>query len=122
MTTSEPRVKTVATRPTRTPSLGEADSQQHRKAQRATILLKQASDPTRLQILLMLLEGERHVGSLGEDLSMSQPAISHHLALLRHGGLITPRRQGKSNYYVLTDAGRELATMVQSMIVGETPR
>jgi DNA-binding transcriptional ArsR family regulator len=122
MTASEPRVKTVATRPTRTPSLGEADSQQHRKAQRAAILLKQASDPTRLQILLMLLEGESHVGSLGEDLSMSQPAISHHLTLLRHGGLITPRRQGKSNYYVLTDAGRELATMVQSMIVGEAPR
>ena len=122
MTASEPRVKTEATRPTRTPSLAEADSQQHRKAQRASILLKQASDPTRLQILLMLLEGERHVGSLGEDLSMSQPAISHHLALLRHGGLIIPRRQGKNNYYVLTDAGRELTTMVQSMIVGDAFR
>ncbi len=122
MTASEPRVKAEATRPTRTPSPAVADSQHHRKAQRATILLKQASDPTRLQVLLMLREGERHVGCLGEDLSMSKPAMSHHLALLRHGGLITPPRQGKNNYYVLTDAGRELATMVQSMIVGDMPR
>jgi len=35
----------------------------------------------------------------------SQPATSHHLALLRHGGIIAPRRQGKNNSYALTDAG-----------------
>src|SRR4051812_20818368 len=63
-----------------------------KQAQRAAILLKQVSDPTRLQVILMLAEGEKHVGALCETLNQSQPATSHHLALLRYGGIITPRR------------------------------
>ena len=47
---------------------------------------------------------------------MSQPAVSHHLALLRHGGLIAPRRQGKNNYYALTEAGTQLMQVVRTMI------
>src|SRR4051794_27260900 len=39
-------------------------NQRLRKAQRAAILLKQASDPTRLQIILTLADGEKHVGAL----------------------------------------------------------
>ena len=77
-----------------------------KQAQRAAILLKQVSDPTRLQVILMLSEGEKHVGALCEALSQSQPAVSHHLALLRHGGIIAPRRQGKNNFYSLTDDRR----------------
>lgn len=61
-----------------------------KQAQRAAVLLKQVSDPTRLQVILMLGEGEKHVGALCETLNQSQPATSHHLALLRHGGIITP--------------------------------
>ena len=34
--------------------------------QRAAILLKQVSDPTRLQVISLLSEGERHVGGLCE--------------------------------------------------------
>jgi len=87
-----------------------------RQAQRAAMLLKQVSDPTRLQILLMLAEEERHVGALSEVLSQSQPAVSHHLALLRHGGLIAPRRQGKNNFYGLTDSGKDLSQIVQGLV------
>lgn len=85
-------------------------------AQRAAILLKQVSDPTRLQVILMLSEGEKHVGALCEELSQSQPAVSHHLALLRHGGIIAPRRQGKNNFYALTETGEELAVVVKAII------
>jgi DNA-binding transcriptional ArsR family regulator len=88
-----------------------------RKAQRAAILLKQASDPTRLQIMLTLSDGEKHVGALCDELKQTQPAVSHHLALLRHGGLITPRRQGKNNYYSLTEPGLELARVVRGIVV-----
>jgi ArsR family transcriptional regulator, zinc-responsive transcriptional repressor len=87
-----------------------------KQVQRAAILLKQVSDPTRLQVILMLSEGERHVGALCDDLQQSQPAVSHHLALLRHGGIIAPRRQGKNNFYGLTDAGEELAKVVKGVI------
>ena len=87
-----------------------------KQAQRAAMLLKHVSDPTRLQVILTLFEGERHVGALCSQLSQSQPAVSHHLALLRHGGIIAPRRQGKNNFYGLTDMGIELANVVKQLM------
>jgi DNA-binding transcriptional ArsR family regulator len=84
---------------------------------RVADLLKQVSDPTRLQVLMLLSEKERNVSELCADLgTQSQPAVSHHLALLRHGRLIEPRRSGKHNFYGLTDAGRELARVVSSVV------
>ena len=65
--------------------------QRLRQVKQAATLLKQISDATRLQVILMLAEGERHVGSLCEELGQSQPAVSHHLALLRHGSVVTVR-------------------------------
>jgi DNA-binding transcriptional ArsR family regulator len=91
--------------------------QRLKQAQKAAMLLKQVSDPTRLRVILMLAEGEKHVGALSSELDQSQPAVSHHLALLRHGGIIAPRRQGKNNFYGLTEAGEELATVVKTLIV-----
>ena len=90
--------------------------QRLKQAQRAAMLLKQVSDPTRLQVILMLSEGEKHVGAVCEQMNMSQPAVSHHLALLRHGSIIAPRRQGKNNFYGLTEAGEELARVVKELI------
>jgi DNA-binding transcriptional ArsR family regulator len=84
---------------------------------RVAELLKQVSDPTRLQVLILLNERERNVTELCSDLgTQSQPAVSHHLALLRHGRLIEPRRSGKHNFYALTDAGRQLAHVVNSVV------
>lgn len=84
---------------------------------RVAELLKQVSDPTRLQVLMLLSEKERNVTELCADLgTQSQPAVSHHLALLRHGRLIEPRRSGKHNYYALTEAGRELAQVVDTVV------
>jgi DNA-binding transcriptional ArsR family regulator len=88
-----------------------------KQIQRAAVLLKQVSDPTRLQVILMLSEGEKHVGALCEALSQSQPAVSHHLALLRHGGIIAPRRQGKNNFYSLTPTGEQLSRIVKGVVV-----
>jgi DNA-binding transcriptional ArsR family regulator len=84
---------------------------------RVAELLKQVSDPTRLQVLILLSDKERNVTELCTDLgTQSQPAVSHHLALLRHGRLIEPRRSGKHNFYALTEAGRQLAQVVNSVI------
>ncbi len=63
-------------------------------------IFKLLSDETRLRILLYLArEGELHVTALCDKLGQSQPAVSHHLALLRVAGLIEPRRDGKHNFY-----------------------
>lgn len=87
-----------------------------KRTQQAAALLKQVSDPTRLRIILMLAEGERHVGAISEIVDQSQPAVSHHLALLRHGGLIAPRREGKNNFYALTERGERLTSIVGTML------
>ena len=63
-------------------------------------VFKLLSDETRLRVLLYLVrEGELHVSALCEKLGQSQPAVSHHLALLRVAGLIESRRDGKHNFY-----------------------
>jgi DNA-binding transcriptional ArsR family regulator len=87
-----------------------------KQAQNASILLKHVSDPTRLQVVVLLAGGEQHVGSLCAQLGQTQPAVSHHLALLRHGGVISPRRQGKNNFYSLTDKGARLSRVVKGLI------
>ena len=83
---------------------------------RAADLLKQVSDPTRLQVLMLLSEKERDVTGLCAELgAQSQPAVSHHLSLLRHGRLVEPRREGKHNYYGLTDAGAKMVKVVSAI-------
>jgi DNA-binding transcriptional ArsR family regulator len=83
---------------------------------RVAILLKQVSDPTRLQVISLLSEGERHVGGLCGQFNLTQPAVSHHLALLRLGGIVDRRRQGKHNFYSLTDTGYRLSNIVKGMV------
>jgi ArsR family transcriptional regulator, arsenate/arsenite/antimonite-responsive transcriptional repressor len=63
-------------------------------------VFKLLSDETRLRVLMYLArEGELHVTALCDKLDQSQPAVSHHLALLRVAGLIEARRDGKHNFY-----------------------
>jgi ArsR family transcriptional regulator, zinc-responsive transcriptional repressor len=83
--------------------------------QRAANLLKHLSDSTRLQVVSLLSEGERHVGGLCDDLTQSPQLMSHHLALLRHGGIVDRRRQGKNNFYSLTDTGYRLSKIVKGV-------
>ena len=65
-----------------------------------TQTFKMMSDPTRLKIVMMLIqEGELNVTTLCDRLSQSQPAVSHHLALMKASDLIDVRRQGKHNFY-----------------------
>ncbi len=65
-------------------------------------VFKLLADETRVRILHYLLQQEEYnVRTLCELLQQSQPAVSHHLALLRMAGLIECRRDGKHNYYHL---------------------
>jgi len=63
-------------------------------------IFKLLGDKSRLKILLALAqEEELHVSALCELLDQSQPAVSHHLTLLRMRNLVGYRRDGKHNYY-----------------------
>jgi DNA-binding transcriptional ArsR family regulator len=72
-------------------------------ATRASNFLKAISHEGRLMILCHLVTGEKSVTELEELLSARQAAVSQQLARLRLEGLVTPRRDGKTIYYSLTD-------------------
>lgn len=59
--------------------------------------------PSRLLILARLREGPASVTELTEAVGMEQSAVSHQLRLLRHLGLVTNRRAGRSMIYALYD-------------------
>lgn len=86
-------------------------------------VFKLLSDETRLRILFYLAQNtELHVTDLCNRLGQSQPAVSHHLALLRVSGLIESRREGKHNFYsVRTEHFGELLVSLFSA-AGEVPR
>ncbi|MDP6717225.1 MAG: metalloregulator ArsR/SmtB family transcription factor [Pirellulaceae bacterium] len=81
-------------------------------------LLKLVADDTRIRILYFLRrESELNVQAICERLSQTQPAVSHHLALLRADHLIEMRREGKHNYYHLAPARlRELAELMDDCL------
>jgi ArsR family transcriptional regulator len=65
-------------------------------------LFKLLADETRLRIMYYLMQQEElNVRTLCRLLEQSQPAVSHHLALLRVAGIIECRRDGKHNFYHL---------------------
>jgi DNA-binding transcriptional ArsR family regulator len=66
-----------------------------------TVLFKLLSDKTRLNILMLLTDGERNVTGLCEELGLPQPTVSHHLGLLRMNNVIGNRREGKQVFYGL---------------------
>jgi len=66
-------------------------------------LFKALGDPTRLRIVNALLLAEICVCDVAALLGMSQPAVSHHLAVLRAARLVRTRRDGKTIFYSLDD-------------------
>jgi len=86
-------------------------------------VFKLLSDETRLRILFYLAQNsELHVTDLCTRLGQSQPAVSHHLALLRVSGLIESRREGKHNFYsVQTEHFGDLLLSLFSA-TGEVPK
>ncbi len=60
-------------------------------------------DPTRIRILQLLIESERTVGELVEELNSFQGRVSTHLACLRWCGFVTSRRHGQNVYYGVCD-------------------
>ena len=70
--------------------------------ERLSKVFKLLADENRLRIVLALAQdGELHVSALCDLLGQSQPAVSHHLTLMRLTGLVGFRRDGKHNYYRL---------------------
>jgi DNA-binding transcriptional ArsR family regulator len=63
------------------------------------------ADPSRRAIFESLAEGEAAVSDLTARFSISQPAVSQHLAALRKAGLVHGRREGRFVYYHVDPKG-----------------
>jgi DNA-binding transcriptional ArsR family regulator len=60
---------------------------------RLSLVFGALADPTRRAILTRLAEGEATVAELAAPFSVSQPAISKHLKVLEHAGLVSRTRR-----------------------------
>ena len=82
--------------------------------------LKIAGDNTRLRILYSLVEKEMCVCELQEALAASQSLISHQLRVLREGGFVKLRKNGKHRYYSLSDDHvKQLLDVVYEHVIEE---
>ena len=83
------------------------------KMTQAANLMAMLSSPVRLQILCNLLMGEKSVQALVDLSGLSQPAISHHLKILREADLVQTRRDQQTIYNGLK--GPEVAAILQTL-------
>src|SRR5579862_7398785 len=77
-------------------------------------LLKSLADPTRRALFERLSrDGEQTVWMLTDKAGISQPAVSKHLRILKHAGLVRARHRGRQTHYIARP--RALAPLVDWM-------
>ena len=64
------------------------------------LFAKAISDDTRQKIMSECCCCELSVNEIVEKMEVSQPTVSHHLAILREAGLVTVREEGKQTFYL----------------------
>ena len=80
-------------------------------------LFKVFSDTSRLKILNALLISQMCVCDICVLLDMSQPAISHHLRVLRQSGLVKYRKDGSIAYYSLAEEHIKKVYLVRGLFM-----
>lgn len=86
-------------------------------------LFRVLGDHTRLAILMLLADQELNVSTLCRKLKTAQPSVSHHLGILRLGGMVTARRSGKEVFYSLRNLTDRNGRVVKALLDGaETVR
>ena len=85
------------------------------------LLAKSLGDENRLRILLCLGEERKAVGSIAQELNISQPLASHHLKELKRTLLVDIERSGPFIYYRLADPAilevmRDLSAIVKRLL------
>jgi DNA-binding transcriptional ArsR family regulator len=63
------------------------------------------ADPMRQEILHKLRAGPRPVGEIAAGMSISRPAVSQHLKVLKDSGLVAETRQGTRHYFAIAPEG-----------------
>ena len=71
------------------------------KSTGSVLFAKALADPTRQEIMELICCREMSVGDIVDAVGVSQPTVSHHLAILRDAGLVNIRSEGKQTFYTL---------------------
>lgn len=66
-------------------------------------LFRSLSDPNRIRLISVLANGEFNVGSLAQEVGISESSVSHHLRGLRQMRLVRARKDGRQVFYRLDD-------------------
>lgn len=72
-------------------------------------VFKALCDENRIRILKLLTGGEKCACKLLDELSVTQPTLSHHMKILCDSGIVSGRKEGKWMYYSISEQGAENA-------------
>lgn len=78
-------------------------------------LLTVLGDEMRQHLILVMMESGMRVNDIAAKTSLSRPAVSHHLQILKDAGIIRVRREGTKNYYYF-DADAEAMNQLIGML------
>ena len=92
-------------------------------------LLNAIGDETRQRLICIMLEGScdgERVVDIAQRTSLSRPAVSHHMQILKDSGMVKSRKEGTCIYYYLDPDPEEiskLSGLLQDIqrIVGNAP-
>ena len=76
-------------------------------------------DGNRREILRLLSQGDKPVHEIAAALPISRPAVSRHLKLLKHAGLVAERADGNRRIYHLEDDGLQVVQDYLERVWGE---
>lgn len=83
--------------------------------------LKCIGEPTRLQIIALLSDGEKCVNDIVEVLNREQSLISHHLRSLKACGIVVSRQSAQKTYYRLADPRITELVMTSAALLQDLP-
>ena len=86
---------------------------------RSVLFAKALADETRQKIMQLCCCQWISVSSIVDQLNVSQPTVSHHLAVLREAGLVETREEGKQTFYRLNQ--RFITTCCGQLMVKFAP-
>ena len=90
---------------------------QEEKLEQMAEILKAVAHPVRLQIVNILLNGERSVGELVKALGTKQSLTSQQLSILKSRGVVKNRRNGNVVFYSIGDNG--IKNIMASIVTAE---
>ena len=88
---------------------------------KTAIIFKAFCDENRVRILNLLCGGEKCACRLLEEMSISQPTLSHHMKILCDSGIVVGRKEGKWMHYRICPEGVQTAKAYLSGLADAPP-